>query len=155
MVQGLNISPTRPPMDEYIDLPLHDPAPEILESLVVEVRGGGGSGRQDAPMLPGRSPAPVPSPRRPSSIASGVRRLTTITSKVVARGTTSFRLNRTRSSAELGLRGLRFLDKKTAAGGKDGAGWKDVEKRLLQLAVGGRLPREHFGRCIDRLSPTA
>ncbi|KAG1337958.1 Respiratory burst oxidase-like protein F [Cocos nucifera] len=54
-------------------------------------------------------------------------------------------MQRMQSSAELGLKSLRFLDKTT--GGKED-GWKVVEKRFDQFAVDGRLPKENFGRCI-------
>ncbi|KAK1320791.1 hypothetical protein QJS10_CPA03g01382 [Acorus calamus] len=50
------------------------------------------------------------------------------------------------SSAEVGLKGLRFLDKTT--GGKEGNSWKAVEKRFNQFAVNERLFKENFGRCI-------
>ncbi|XP_072954122.1 putative respiratory burst oxidase homolog protein H [Typha angustifolia] len=53
-------------------------------------------------------------------------------------------MNRMQSSAQLGLKSLRFLDKTS---GKDG-GWKAVEKRFEQFAVAGRLPKENFGKCI-------
>ncbi|XP_026656833.2 putative respiratory burst oxidase homolog protein H [Phoenix dactylifera] len=54
-------------------------------------------------------------------------------------------LRRMQSSAELGLKGLRFLDKTT---GRKEDGWKAVEKRFHQFAVNGRLPKEKFGCCI-------
>lgn len=55
------------------------------------------------------------------------------------------RTKRTVSTAHGGLQGLRFLDK---AGGREGDGWKAVEKRFNQFADGGRLSKENFGRCI-------
>ncbi|KAJ6844364.1 putative respiratory burst oxidase-like protein H isoform X1 [Iris pallida] len=58
--------------------------------------------------------------------------------------TTRSKMSRTLTTAEAGIRGLRFLDK---AGGD---GWKAVEKRFDQLVDGdgGRLHKESFGKCI-------
>ncbi|KAG9448243.1 hypothetical protein H6P81_014371 [Aristolochia fimbriata] len=50
---------------------------------------------------------------------------------------------RTRSTAQRGLKSLRFLDQKAS-----GNGWKDVQKRFEQLAVDGILSRDKFGPCI-------
>ncbi|XP_020596064.1 putative respiratory burst oxidase homolog protein H isoform X2 [Phalaenopsis equestris] len=54
-------------------------------------------------------------------------------------------IQRLQSNAEMGLRGLRFLDKNSS---KEGEGWKAVEKRFEQFAVAGKLHKENFGRCI-------
>ncbi|XP_074585780.1 putative respiratory burst oxidase homolog protein H [Curcuma longa] len=54
------------------------------------------------------------------------------------------KMARMTSRAQTGLRGLRFLDKTSGGSG----GWVAVEKRFEELAVDGRLPKEHFGRCI-------
>ncbi|WOL16591.1 respiratory burst oxidase [Canna indica] len=56
----------------------------------------------------------------------------------------SGKMTRMVSSAQMGLKGLRFLDK--TSGGNEG--WKAVDKRFDQLAVNGRLLKENFGRCI-------
>ena len=58
------------------------------------------------------------------------------------------KMKRMVSSAQGGLKGLRFLDK---AGGRDG--WKDVEKRFDQFAVERRLLKENFGPCIGEFCP--
>ncbi|XP_068664729.1 putative respiratory burst oxidase homolog protein H [Aristolochia californica] len=50
---------------------------------------------------------------------------------------------RSRSSAERGLKSLRFLDQKTT-----GNGWYDVQKRFDRLAVDGLITRDKFGLCI-------
>ncbi|XP_077235605.1 putative respiratory burst oxidase homolog protein H [Tasmannia lanceolata] len=55
-------------------------------------------------------------------------------------------MDRTKSSVERGLKGLRFLDKSSA--GKDGDGWNSVEKRFHQFAQDGLLSKENFGCCI-------
>ncbi|CAL9096712.1 unnamed protein product [Musa textilis] len=54
------------------------------------------------------------------------------------------RMNRLTSRTQMGLAGLRFLDKTSA--GNDG--WKAVDKRFDQFAVEGRLPKDNFGPCI-------
>lgn len=54
-------------------------------------------------------------------------------------------IRRLQSHAELGLKGLRFLDNNSS---KEGEGWKAVEKRFEQFAVAGKLHKENFGRCI-------
>ncbi|PKU76515.1 putative respiratory burst oxidase homolog protein H [Dendrobium catenatum] len=54
-------------------------------------------------------------------------------------------IQRLQSNAEMGLKGLRFLDKNNS---KEGEGWKAVEKRFEQFAVAGMLHKENFGRCI-------
>ncbi|XP_062184559.1 putative respiratory burst oxidase homolog protein H [Phragmites australis] len=80
--------------------------------------------------------------KQPSRIASGMRRLASKVSSVRVpemRG-----LKRTHSSAQSGLRGLRFLDKTSA--GKDG--WKSVDKRFDEMSADSRLQRESFAKCI-------
>lgn len=57
------------------------------------------------------------------------------------------KFDRTVSSAERGLKSLRFLDKNVGAKEKDAA-WQTVEKRFEQFAVKGRVSRENFGACI-------
>ncbi|KAG6504578.1 hypothetical protein ZIOFF_036912 [Zingiber officinale] len=54
------------------------------------------------------------------------------------------KMTRVASSAQMGLKGLRFLDK--TSGGSEG--WKAVEKRFEQFSVRGSLPKDNFGRCI-------
>ncbi|KAL6608038.1 hypothetical protein ACP70R_041101 [Stipagrostis hirtigluma subsp. patula] len=93
--------------------------------------GGGGDGEQQA----------LPTMRKqPSRLASGMKRLA---SKVSSMRVPEMRgLKRTHSSAQSGLRGLRFLDKT----GKDG--WKSVEKRFDEMSADGRLQKENFAKCI-------
>ncbi|XP_034597732.2 putative respiratory burst oxidase homolog protein H [Setaria viridis] len=79
--------------------------------------------------------------KQPSRIASGMKRLA---SKVSAAVPEMRGLKRTHSSAQSGLRGLRFLDK--TSGGKDG--WKSVEKRFDEMSTDGRLHSENFAKCI-------
>ncbi|KAH7656820.1 NAD(P)H oxidase (H(2)O(2)-forming) protein [Dioscorea alata] len=74
--------------------------------------------------------------RQPSKLRASMRVLSMNARAVPAA------IKRLRSSAELGLKGLRFLDKNS------GSGWKAVERRFEQFSVDGRLPRENFGRCI-------
>jgi Respiratory burst NADPH oxidase len=62
-------------------------------------------------------------------------------------GKTVAKMTRIQSSAQQGLKGLRFLDKTT--NGKDG--WKPVEKRFDDMAVHGRLAKENFGKCIGEI----
>jgi hypothetical protein len=62
------------------------------------------------------------------------------------------KFDRTVSSAERGLKSLRFLDRNV--GGKENdAAWKTVDKRFEQFAVNGRVSRENFGACIGVFSP--
>jgi hypothetical protein len=79
--------------------------------------------------------------KQPSRIASGMKRLA---SKVSAAVPEMRGLKRSHSSAQSGLRGLRFLDK--TCGGKDG--WKSVEKRFDDMSTDGRLHSENFAKCI-------
>ncbi|CAO2170189.1 unnamed protein product [Urochloa humidicola] len=95
----------------------------------------GGWGGGDHP------PPPPPMRKQPSRIASGMKRLA---SKVSAAVPEMRGLRRTHSSAQSGLRSLRFLDKTT--GGKDG--WKSVEKRFDEMSTDGRLHSENFAKCI-------
>ena len=64
------------------------------------------------------------------------------------------KLQRTRSSAQRGLNGLRFISKSTmtAAGGKGEAAavWRQVEAKFDTLAKNGLLSREDFGECIGK-----
>ncbi|KAM1528881.1 hypothetical protein ACFX1Z_018158 [Malus domestica] len=58
------------------------------------------------------------------------------------------KLQRTRSSAQRALNGLRFISK-TTAGGSDAAGqWQQVEARFESLAKDGMLASADFGECI-------
>ncbi|KAG2598042.1 hypothetical protein PVAP13_5KG372500 [Panicum virgatum] len=86
----------------------------------------------------GNPPPPPPMKKQPSRLASGMKRLASKVSTEM-RG-----LKRTHSSAQSGLRGLRFLDK--TSGGKDG--WKSVEKRFDEMSTDGRLHKENFAKCI-------
>ncbi|XP_034700136.1 respiratory burst oxidase homolog protein E isoform X1 [Vitis riparia] len=57
------------------------------------------------------------------------------------------KLQRTRSSAQQALKGLRFIRKTTGASDADEL-WKKVESRFKSLAKDGLLSREDFGECI-------
>ncbi|KAG2589059.1 hypothetical protein PVAP13_5NG250700 [Panicum virgatum] len=94
--------------------------------------GDGGAGGWGDP------PPPPVMKKQPSRLASGMKRLASKVSTEM-RG-----LKRTHSSAQSGLRGLRFLDK--TSGGKDG--WKSVEKRFEEMSTDGRLHKENFAKCI-------
>eukprot|EP01018_Ginkgo_biloba_P018553 Gb_27290 [translate_table: standard] len=63
-----------------------------------------------------------------------------------SRANRRFKFDRTVSSAERGLKSLRFLDRSAVGTEKDA--WKTVEKRFDQIAVDGRVSRENFGSCI-------
>jgi len=97
--------------------------------------GDGGAGGWGDP------PPPPVMKKQPSRLASGMKRLASKVSTEM-RG-----LKRTHSSAQSGLRGLRFLDK--TSGGKDG--WKSVEKRFDEMSTDGRLHKENFAKCIGEL----
>lgn len=64
-------------------------------------------------------------------------------SSSTANATKRSKFSRTASSAERGLKSLRFLDRNAE---KDA--WKTVERRFDQIAVDGRLSRQNFGSCI-------
>jgi len=100
--------------------------------------GDGGAGGWGDP------PPPPVMKKQPSRLASGMKRLASKVSTEM-RG-----LKRTHSSAQSGLRGLRFLDK--TSGGKDG--WKSVEKRFDEMSTDGRLHKENFAKCIGELPPS-
>ncbi|KAL4318758.1 hypothetical protein GQ457_18G001750 [Hibiscus cannabinus] len=57
------------------------------------------------------------------------------------------KLQRTKSSAERALKGLRFISKNTGANDAEQM-WKRVESRFESLAKDGFLAREDFGECI-------
>ncbi|KAJ4950466.1 hypothetical protein NE237_027298 [Protea cynaroides] len=57
------------------------------------------------------------------------------------------KLDRTRSSARRGLKGLRFISKTTTTEDANEL-WRKVESRFEQLAKDGFLSREDFGECI-------
>lgn len=57
------------------------------------------------------------------------------------------KLQRTRSSAQRALKGLRFINRTTTDADEM---WKKVESRFESLAVDGLLAREHFGDCIGK-----
>lgn len=90
--------------------------------------------------------------KQPSRLASGVRQFASRVSMKVPEGVAGMRpgrMTRMQSSAQMGLRGLRFLDK--TSGGKEG--WKAVERRFDDMAKGsGRLQKESFGKCIGKQS---
>lgn len=60
------------------------------------------------------------------------------------------KLQRTRSSAQQALKGLRFISKTTGAAGADQL-WRKVESRFENLAKDGQLCREDFGECIGKV----
>jgi hypothetical protein len=82
--------------------------------------------------------------KQPSRLASGVRQFASRVSMKVPEGMRPGKMTRMQSSAQIGLRSLRFLDK--TSGGKDG--WKAVDRRFEDMNKGGRLPKESFGKCI-------
>ncbi|CAL4963426.1 unnamed protein product [Urochloa decumbens] len=106
-----------------------------MASAAGDIGGAGGWGDGS------HAPPPPPMRKQPSRIASGMKRLA---SKVSAAVPEMRGLRRTHSSAQSGLRGLRFLDK--TSGGKDG--WKSVEKRFDEMSTNGRLHSENFAKCI-------
>ncbi|KAH7574516.1 hypothetical protein JRO89_XS03G0306100 [Xanthoceras sorbifolium] len=57
------------------------------------------------------------------------------------------KLQRTRSSAQRALKGLRFINKTTCASDAEML-WRKVETRFESLAKDGLLAREDFGECI-------
>lgn len=57
------------------------------------------------------------------------------------------KLQRTRSSAQRALKGLRFISKNTGVSDSDEL-WRRVESRFESLAKDGLLAREDFGECI-------
>ncbi|PIA43190.1 hypothetical protein AQUCO_02000554v1 [Aquilegia coerulea] len=60
------------------------------------------------------------------------------------------KLQRTRSSAQQALKGLRFINKTTGTIDKNEL-WLQVESRFNSLAMDGLLSRENFGECIGML----
>ncbi|XP_037414687.1 putative respiratory burst oxidase homolog protein H [Triticum dicoccoides] len=128
---------------------------------------GGGYADRAAPPLDGitvdggggRTPPPAGLPRppgfrglmqQPSRLASGVRQFASRVSMKVPEVVPGIRpgggrMTRMQSSAQMGLKGLRFLDK--TSGSKEG--WKAVERRFDEMSkASGRLPKESFGKCI-------
>lgn len=62
------------------------------------------------------------------------------------------RLNRTSSSAQRALKGLRFISKTTTEKSESDEIWRKVESRFESLAKNGLLCKEDFGECIGRYS---
>lgn len=90
-----------------------------------------------------------PSTRTANSSSSEVEEPTQAISARDARRLTA-QLQRTRSSAQQALKGLRFISKTTIAGESNDASelWKKVESRFSLLSKDGLLSREAFGECI-------
>ncbi|CAL9782826.1 unnamed protein product [Musa acuminata subsp. burmannicoides] len=130
------------PARGYMDVPLGDHTAHELESIVVQ----GDQIQPAADPPPPTNATPRSSARgllpQPSKIKLGFRDSTRSTGGGERKN--PGKMTRMVSSAQMGIKGLRFLDK--TSGGKEG--WNAVEKRFGQFAVGGRLPKEHFGRCI-------
>jgi hypothetical protein len=125
------------------------PPPAPLDGITVDSGVGGGGARAQGMGLP-RPPGWM---RQPSRLASGVRQFASRVSMKVPDGVAAGigirpgglgRMTRMQSGAQMGLRGLRFLDK--TSGGKEG--WKAVERRFDEMSKGGLLPKESFGKCI-------
>ncbi|XP_010521419.1 PREDICTED: respiratory burst oxidase homolog protein E [Tarenaya hassleriana] len=81
-----------------------------------------------------------------------------VTDAIAARETRrkKARLQRTTSSAQRALRGLRFISKRTRGGDCDcdcdcDEMWSNVERRFLSLAKDGLLARDDFGECIGMM----
>ncbi|ONK71166.1 uncharacterized protein A4U43_C04F5490 [Asparagus officinalis] len=118
---------------EYDDVPLTNSRDPDLDNNRIHQ-----SGSDPSAFSTGRPPRPP----RGSSSRSFARILTSGSSKTSVKA----RMKRTVSSAQGGIQGLRFLDK---AGGREGDGWRAVEKRFDQCAIEGRLQKDDFGRCIS------
>lgn len=128
-----------------------------LESVSIDKGDGSNPSNNDnvndniLPPPPQSLPAQPPLPKSTSkstlarigSNFKGSRRNSGASTKVVGGGP---RLGRQQSGALRGLNSLRFLDKKNI--GKEGDGWKDVEKRFSQMSMDGRLSRDKFGICV-------
>ncbi|MED6180340.1 hypothetical protein PIB30_009408 [Stylosanthes scabra] len=56
------------------------------------------------------------------------------------------KIERVKSGAARGLKGLRFLDRSVT--GKENDAWKCIEKRFNQNAVDGKICKDKFGTCI-------
>lgn len=89
-----------------------------------------------------------PRPAGPRHFMKSVSRMSFKEGVKTAATTVAKKMTRMQSSAQPGLKGLRFLDKTTNS--KDG--WKAVEKRFDDMAVHGRLAKESFGKCIGELA---
>lgn len=72
-------------------------------------------------------------------VSQELRRMASFSSKKPAAG-----IDRTKSGAVRGLKGLQFVTKNV---GTDG-GWPEIERRFDELAVDGVLLRTRFGQCI-------
>lgn len=121
--------------------------PPALDGITVE----GASGRPPLPRPPGFARGLL---KQPSRLASGVRQFASKVSMKVPEGVAGpwgagRNMTRMQSSAQMGLRGLRFLDK--TSGGKEG--WKAVERRFEEMNKAGRIPKESFGKCIGEFIP--
>lgn len=84
--------------------------------------------------------------RRPSSLGSQLSFKLRQVSQELKRMTSSKgfdKVNRTKSGAAIALRGLKFMSKNIGADG-----WSYVEKRFLELAVDGSLPKTRFAQCV-------
>lgn len=108
---------------EYVGIPIHEVPLTGTES--------------------GRPPRPAAGPRH---FMKQVSRMSFKEGMKTA-GKTMAKMTRMQSTAQQGLKGLRFLDK--TSNGKDG--WKSVEKRFDDMAVHGRLAKEKFGKCIGEI----
>lgn len=125
--------------EDNAELPLTDRR-EHLDSVVVQLPD------TNAPVFSIDRP---PHPKKSGSSRSFTRILTSHLRRDNEQSSAN-KMKRTISSAKGGLKGLRFIDK---AGGKEGEGWKAMEKKFDQFAVEGRLPKEEFGRCIGEFLP--
>jgi Respiratory burst NADPH oxidase len=100
----------------------------------------------DAPLTGTENDRRPPRPPGPRHFMKQVSRMSFKEGMRTA-GKTVAKMTRIQSSAQQGLKGLRFLDKTT--NGKDG--WKSVEKCFDDMAVHGRLAKESFGKCIGEI----
>ncbi|KAG6771966.1 hypothetical protein POTOM_023361 [Populus tomentosa] len=62
------------------------------------------------------------------------------------------KLDRSKLSAQRGLKGLRFINKTTGTTSESNELWKRVESRFKLLAKDGLLAREDFGECIGMMN---
>jgi respiratory burst oxidase len=60
------------------------------------------------------------------------------------------KLDRSKLSAQRGLKGLRFINKTTGTTSESNELWKRVESRFKLLSKDGLLAREDFGECIGK-----
>lgn len=129
-----------------ITLDIHDNSVSVYGLKSPDHTSAGAKYEDQSLLRPGRSGRSNSVLKRiASSVSNELRRVTSSISSSSARKPPLARFRRSKSKAELALKGLKFITKTDGV-----SGWPGVEKRFDEITIttNGLLHRFRFGECI-------